>query len=122
MTDSEKEFLEVFRRIRDLLVPISAYFEERLAEIQRQQFEVKLEELEALLTTDLRRKIFPLLFDLRHLSQAVIAKKTDTTQPTVSRFINLLLEHDLIGQAKDETGTVVYVDKFNLVGLMEEGK
>jgi len=122
MTDSEKEFLEVLRRIRDLLVPISAYFGEQLAEIQRQRFGAKLEELEALLTTDLRRNIFPLLFDPQHLSQTAIAKETDTTQPTVSRFINVLLEHDLIGQAKDETGTVVYVDKFDLVGLMEEGK
>ena len=86
------------------------------------EYKEKLEELEALLTTDERRNVFPLLFDLRHLSQAAIAKETDTTQPTVSRFINLLLEHDLIGQAKDETGTVVYVDKFDLVGLMEEGK
>jgi len=40
----------------------------------------------------------------------------------VSRFIKALLEHGLIEETKDETGTVVYVDKFNLVGLMEEGK
>ena len=122
MTDSEKEFLEVSRRIRDLLVPISAYFEEQLAEIQCQRFGAKLEELEALLTTDLRRSIFPLLFDLQRLSQVDIAKEAGTTQATVSRFISALLKRDLIEQTKDETGTVVYVDKFNLVGLMEEGK
>ena len=122
MTDSNKEILEVLRNMRDLLVPISACFDERLTEIHRQRAREKLEELEALLT-DTRRKILPLLFDPRHLSQVAIAKDAKTTQPTVSRFINLLLERGLIDQIEDETGTqVIYVDKFNLVNLVEESK
>jgi len=121
MADSE-EILEVLRNIHDLLVPISACFEKRYKKIQSQRFGSKLEELEALLTTSKRRKIFPLLFDPQRLSQVGIAKEAGTTQATVSRFISALLKRDLIEQTKDETGTVLYVDKFNLVGLMEEGK
>lgn len=121
MADSE-EILEILRNIHDLLVPISTCFEEQSEEIQRRRFGPKFKELEALLTTELRRNIFPLLFDPRHLSQVDIAKEAGTTQATVSRFISALLKRDLIEQAKDETGTVICVDKFNLVGLMEEGK
>lgn len=119
MTDSRDDILEALREIRDLLVPISAYFEKQYAEIQRQQSEEKLKELEALLTTDKRRNIFPLLLDPRHLSQAEIAKKAETTQPTVSRFIKALLERGLIEETEDETGTMIYEDKFNLRKLME---
>jgi len=120
MTDSRDDISEALREIRDLLAPISAYFEKQYAEIQRQQSEEKLKELEALLTTDKRRNVFPLLFDSRHLSQAEIAKETNTTQPTVSRFIKALLEHGLIEETKDETGTTIYEDKFGLRRLMEE--
>lgn len=117
MTDSE-EILELLRKIHDLLVPVSAYFEEQFAKTQRQRLGVKLEEFETLLTP-VRRDIFPLLFDSRHPSQVEIAKEANTTQPTVSRFINALLERGLIEQTKDKTGTVIYEDKFNLRKLME---
>jgi DNA-binding MarR family transcriptional regulator len=120
VTDSSDDILKVLREMRDLLVPISACFEEQFAEIQRQQLGTKLEELEALLTTDERRNVFPLLFDPSHLSQTAIAKEAGTTQPTVSRFVKLLLDRDLIDESEDETGTQgLYVDKFNLVRLME---
>lgn len=118
MTDSE-EILEVLKKLHDLLVPISACFEEQYEEIQRQRFGPKLEEVEALLTTSKRRKILPLLFDPGRLSQVDIAKEAGTTQATVSRFISALLKRGLIEQTKDETGTVAYEDKFNLKRLME---
>lgn len=118
MTGSDEEILEVLKKVHDLLVPISACFEEQFAEIQRQRFGAKFEELAALLTP-VRRAIFPLLFDSRHLSQVEIAKEANTTQPTVSRFVSELLEHGLIEQTKDETGTTVYEDKFGLRGFME---
>jgi len=118
MTGSE-EILEVLRNIHDLLVPISACFEEQYEKIQRQRFGSKLEELEMLLTTSQRRDIFPLLFDPRRLSQVDIAKEVGTTQSTVSRFISTLLKCGLIERTKDETGTVTYEDKFNLKRLVE---
>lgn len=118
MTDS-KGILEVLGNIRDLLVPISACFEDQYKEIQRQQLGSKLEELEALLATSQRRNIFPLLFDPRPLSQVDIAKEARTTQSTVSRFISALLEHGLIEQTRDETGAVIYKDRFSLRKLME---
>ncbi len=86
----------------------------------QQQSEARFRELEPLLTSQ-RRAVFRLLFDSRHLSQAQIAEEVNTTQPTVSRFISALLAHGLIDQARDETGTVVYKDKFNLAERMEEG-
>jgi len=97
---------------------MSACFEEQHAEIRRQRSEAKLGELESLLTAK-RRDIFPLLFDSRHLSQVHIAEEANTTQPTVSRFIKELLECDLIGQTRDETGTTVYEDNLGLRKLME---
>lgn len=118
MTDSSSDILKVLKEVRDLLVPISACFQEQYAEIQRQRSGEKLEELEVLLTP-VRRRILPLLFDSRHLSQVEIAKEAKTTQPTVSRFISELLERGLIEQTKDEAGTTVYEDTLGLRRLME---
>jgi len=119
MVDSNSEIVELLKGIRDLLVPVSAYYEDQYREILERQSEVRFRELETLLTAQ-RRLIFPLLFDSRRLSQAQIAKEANTTQPTVSRFINALLERDLIDQVRDETGTVTYKDKFNLAKRMED--
>lgn len=119
MVDSNGEILQALKEIHDLLVPVSACFEDQYKEILQQQSEVRFRELEPFLTAQ-RRLIFPLLFDSPPLSQVQIAEEANTTQPTVSRFINALLKHDLIDQAKDETGTVVYEDKFNLAKRMED--
>lgn len=118
MTTSE-EILEVLRNIHDLLIPISACFEQQYEEIQRQQSGSKLKELEMLLTTSQRRRVFPLLFDTRPLSQVDIAKEAGTTQPTVSRLIRALLERGLIGQTRGQTGAVTYTDKFGLKRLVD---
>jgi predicted transcriptional regulator len=119
MADSEKEILEILRKIHDRLVPISTCFQGQYEEIQRQRFGSKLEDLEALLTTPERRKVFSLLFSPRRLSQTDIAREAGTTQPTVSRFISMLLKRGFIERKKDETGTITYEDKFNLRKLME---
>jgi hypothetical protein len=111
MADSD-EILKILKEIRDLLVPISACFEEQFAEIQRERLGTKLKGLEALLTP-IRLKICPLLFDPRNLTQTQIAEEANTTQPTVSRFINTLLEHGWI--EPDETGAAPYKDKFDLL-------
>lgn len=117
MTDSRDDILQLLIEIRNLLEPISACFKDQFAEIQRQELGARFEEFEALLTSK-RRRIFPLLFDPRRLSQVEIAEEAGTTQPTVSRFISELLEHGLVEQTKDETGATAYEDKFGLTSLM----
>ena len=117
----EHEVLILLGRIHDLLVPISACYQEQYRGIQRQRFEEKLEELESLLTTSKRRRIFSYLFDARGLSQADIAKEAGTTQATVSRFVSVLVEHDFVEQATDQAGTITYVDKHGLHELVEVG-
>lgn len=111
---NENEVLILLRQIHDLLVPISACYEEQYEEIRRQRYEAKLEELESLLTTSKRRRIFACLFDERGLSQADIAKEAGTTQATVSRFVSVLVEHGFIEQVRGQTGTITYVDKHEL--------
>ena len=123
MSTSNDELLKTLKEIRDLLIPISACFEDQYLEVQRQRRAEKQEDFRAILTPA-RREIYPLLFDPRRLSQAEIAGQVNTTQPTVSRFVNILLERGLIEQLEDEDGVTVYRDKYNLVELlrdMEEG-
>lgn len=119
MNDSGEDILKVVREIRSLLRPISVCFEEQAREIQRQRSEEKLKELEGLLTP-VRRRIYPLLFDSRRLSQMEIGEEANTTQPTVSRFIDALSECGLIAQTKNDMGILVYKDTFGLRRLMEE--
>jgi predicted transcriptional regulator len=118
MVNANTEITELLQEIRDLLKPISVCFEEQYAEIQHQCLEERFEEFEELLTPA-RRDLFPLLFDPRRLSQAQIAEIVGTTQPTVSRFINALVERGLIEQTLDDTGAAVYKDPHGLKKLME---
>ena len=113
-TDGDK-LLEILTEIRNLLIPISVCFEDQYRQVQKRI--KKLETLKAILTP-IRRKIYPLLFDSRHLSQAEIAQEAGTTQPTVSRFINTLLEENLI-EHSEEDGVAIYQDKYNLVELLQ---
>lgn len=118
MTDTDREILVLLKEIRQLLVPVSACFEEQFAQIRRQQVEGRFVELESLLSAK-RRTIFPFLFDSQHLSQYEIAHEAHVSQPTVSRFVNALLQAGLIEQTRDERGTVVYEDVHGLVARME---
>ena len=122
MDGGEQDILRLLKEIRDLLVPISACFEEQYAEIRRQRLAAQLKAF-AELMTPARRKIFPLLFE--NLSQVEIASRAHTTQPTVSRLINSLLGNGLIAEEKDVNGQTRYVDEFDLkreLATMDGGK
>jgi DNA-binding MarR family transcriptional regulator len=119
MSDPTREIVGLLEEIRDLLIPISASFEEQYDEVQKQRRETKRRQLESLLT-DARRPVYPLLFDVRRLSQDAIAREANTTQPTVSRFISALLEAELIGERQDQTGATVYEDTYRLMEFLEE--
>ena len=118
MVADRNELLETLREIRDLLVPISAGFEEQYLETQRRKLGSKLGKFEETLTAT-RKDIFPLLFDPRRLSQAQIAELAHTSQPTVSRFVAALVKEALIEQIEEEAGTV-YRDKYGLAKLLQK--
>jgi Fe2+ or Zn2+ uptake regulation protein len=109
MSTGNDELLEVAKEIRDLLSRIYVCFEDQYLDIQRQKAGEKL--------TPVRRKIYPLLFDSRHLSQVEIANAVNTSQPTVSRFVSLLIDQGIIEQVEDEHG-IKYVDKFDFIKLL----
>jgi Fe2+ or Zn2+ uptake regulation protein len=119
MSISNDELLKILNEIRDLLIPISACFEDQYLEVQTQRRAQKQEAFRALLTTA-RREIYPLLFDPRRLSQVEIAEQVNIAQPTVSRFVNTLLERGLIEQLEDEDGVTVYQDKYNLLDVLQD--
>jgi DNA-binding MarR family transcriptional regulator len=112
MNANNDEVLEVLREIRDILSRIYACFEDEYVEIQKQK-------LQRILTTT-RKRIFPLLFDSRRLTQAEIAVEANTTQPTVSKFVTALLTEKLIEQVNHEDGSTTYDDKYGLVELLKE--
>ena len=118
MSTKDDELLEVAKEIRDILSRIYVCFEDQYLEIQRTKMEEKLKALEAVLTTSARRKIYPLLFDHRALSQVEIAKEVQVSQPTVSNFVNLLLDQGFIEQTKNENGKATYHDKYDLAKLL----
>jgi len=119
MTDSSEEILKVLNTIRDLLEPISACFEDDYREASIRKQEAKIKQFQELLTPT-RRRIYPLLFDHRRLSQEAIAEEAGTSQPTVSRFVAKLLETGLIREASDREGNPVYEDAFDLRRIAEE--
>jgi predicted transcriptional regulator len=116
MSTGNDELLEVAKEIRDLLSRIYVCFEDQYLDIQRQKAGEKLQAFEDLMTP-VRRKIYPLLFDSRHLSQVEIANAVNTSQPTVSRFVSLLIDQGIIEQVEDEHG-IKYVDKFDFIKLL----
>jgi len=119
MDTSNNELLKILEEIRDLLIPISACFEDEYLDIQRQK--KRLEDLKPMLTS-IRRSIFPLLFDPRRLSQVAIAEEVTTSPSNVSRFTKTLLEKDFVEQIKDENGNTVYQDKYNLVKWLQNAE
>lgn len=115
MTGSTDDILMVLKEVKDLLLPISACFEEQYSEIRRQRWN----ELEALLDP-VRRRVYPLLFDRGHRSLRAIAKEAKTNHKRVKRFADTLVREGLITQTEDEPGEVVYRDIFYLAPLLEE--
>jgi predicted XRE-type DNA-binding protein len=118
MDEPKGEVLEVLVEIRDTLNRIYTCFESEYFEIQKRKYGEKVIAFEAMLT-DVRKKIFPLLFDQRHLSQVDIAKAVGISQPTVSQFVKLLIENDLIEQV-DVAGKIIYRDKYDLIKLLRK--
>jgi predicted transcriptional regulator len=116
MSTGTDEFLEVVKEIRDLLSRIYVCFEDQYLDIQRQKAGEKFQAFEDLLTP-VRRKIYPLLFDSRRLSQVEIANTVNASQPTVSRFVTLLLDQGIIEPIEDEHG-IKYVDKYDFIKLL----
>lgn len=97
----------VLTEIRDLLVPISECFREEYQRIQRERAEfARFKDS----LTDVRGRIYPLLFDPRHLRQVEIGKEAGASQQTVSAFINSLLKQGWI--EKDDTGELPYRERF----------
>ena len=114
MSATNDELLGVLKEIRDTLSRIYTCFENQYLEIQKQR--EKLAVLEDMLTP-VRRKIYPLLFDRRQLSQTAIANEVGITQQSVSQFISVLLAQDLIDRVEDEDSNVTYRDKYDLAEL-----
>jgi hypothetical protein len=119
MTDASHEILEILEEIRNLLKPISACFDEEYREVRAREQEVRVQRFRRLLTPR-RRRIYPLLFDPRRLSQVEIAREADTKQPTVSRFVSALLKSELVQERTDSSGNRVYVDRYDLRKVAEE--
>lgn len=112
------EILIILEQIKELLIPISACYQDKYLEIQTQKAGERLEKLKSLLNTNTRRQIFLLLFDHEGINQGEVAKKANTTQPTVSRFISSLLEEGFIESVNDGSGKNIYRDKYNLLKLI----
>lgn len=114
MSATNDELLGVLKEIRDTLSRIYTCFENQYLEIQKQR--EKLAILEDMLTP-VRRRIYPLLFDRRQLSQTAIANEVGITQSAVSQFMSVLLAQDLIDRVEDEDSNVTYRDKYDLAEL-----
>jgi predicted transcriptional regulator len=112
MDEPKGEILEALVEIRDTLNRIYICFEDQYLEIQNRKYGEKVEAFKASLT-DVRKKVFELLFDQRHLSQGQIAQAAGISQPAVSRFVSLLIEKDLIEQV-EEDNKIIYHDKYDL--------
>jgi uncharacterized membrane protein len=118
MDEPKGEVLEILLEIRDTLNRIYTCFEDEYLEMQKRKYGEKVKAFEAMLT-DVRKKIFPLLFDQRHLSQVEIAQTVGTSQPTVSKFVSSLIEKDLIEQVQEDD-QIIYRDKYDLIKLLQK--
>jgi len=119
MASENDELLGVVKEMRDILLKIFECYEEQYLEIQRRKFGEKHDAFKKLLTP-IRRKIFPLFFDPRELSQTSIANEVNTSKQNVNNFIALLLETDLVSKVVEKDGKVVYQDKYRLMNLLSE--
>ncbi len=107
-----EEIVKLLEEIKEMLAPISSQYQDAY---RKEKFDI----LKSVLTP-INARVFPLLFDPRRLNQGEIAFEASTSQPTVSRFIRVLLKLVLIDEQKDTSGTFYYVDKFNLIDFLEK--
>lgn len=112
MDEPKGEVLKVLVEIRDTLNRIYTCFEDQYFEIQNRKYGEKVKAFEEMLTEP-RKKVFALLVDQRLLSQGQIAKAVGIKQPSVSEFIRLLIEKDLIERVEEGNKTI-YRDKYDL--------
>jgi predicted XRE-type DNA-binding protein len=119
MDEPKNEVLSVLVEIRDTLNRIYTCFEDQYLEIQKKKYSEKVSTFEAMIAKDVRKKIFLLLFDKRHLSQEEIAKTVGITQPTVSKFVSSLFKNGLIEQG-EENGEPTYRDPYDLMKLAQK--
>lgn len=110
MEEENQQVITLLKDIRDILQRIDLCFEDQYLEKQKQKNAEKFSKFESILN-DSRKKIFPMLFDNKHLSQSEIARIVGVDKSTVSRFIKDLLENDLIEQNKTDD-KVYYRDKY----------
>ncbi len=112
MNVPENPVQTLLKEIKELLIPISAHF-------KPEYIGTKQKQLDEILSTETKQKIYFLLFNPRKLSQSDIAKEANTTQPSVSRLIASLLDANLIEKDKDENGKEYYLDKFMFTEKLE---
>lgn len=112
MDEHNNEILKVLIEIKETLNRIYFCFENQYFEIQEQKNIEKIKVFESILTES-RRKVFPLLFNEKHLSQSEISKIGGISQQAVSQFVKQLIDNDLIEQ-RNENEKVIYFDKYDL--------
>lgn len=111
MEEYDRKVLDLLTEIRDLLEPIS--------NINKEQFlQDKIHLLKSVITPG-NKKILPLLLDPRNLTQERIAAEAGVSQATVSRFITEIRNKNLFSEEKDNNFNTRYIDKWNLLGLLE---
>lgn len=118
MDGENDEVLKVLVEMRDTLNRIYTCFEDQYLEIQKKKYSEKVSVFELILT-DVRRKIYPLLIDKRHLSQKEIAHIVGISQPAVSQFVSLLTKNELIEQS-EEADKTIYRDKYDFQKMIQK--
>lgn len=119
MSGDNEELLTVLKDIRTLLSRIYTCFEDQYHEIQDRKMEEQIQTFESLVNTALRRRIYPLFFDSRTLSQRQIATEAGTSQSNISQFATALQDAGLIDRTQDEHGNMRYIDKYDLASRLQ---
>ncbi len=110
--------LLVLNEIKNTLNKLFVCFEDDYNKIQEKKSSERKEKFLKMLEKDAFKEIFPLLFNKANYSQNEIAEKAKSSQPTVSRVINQLIEDEIIEQLNID-GKTVYKDKFNYLKLIK---
>lgn len=117
MEATNENVLALLREVRDLLVPISACFEQDYRRIMRTKAEFA--KFKGFLTAK-RRQIFELLVDPQRFTQGEIAGQVGSSQPYVSQTVSALVERGWMEE--DETGEGTYRETFPFREMLEENE
>jgi hypothetical protein len=121
MDEQKDEVFCVLVEIRDTLNRIYTCFEDQYLEIQKGKIAEKETILKAMINTDARKKVFPLLFDKKYSSQKEIESTGVMQQSGISKFVKSLLENDIIEQV-EENGKTFDRDKYDLLKSLQKQK